>query len=73
MLGQHGPCSLAQTAFGAVALNRPADLLGGGEAQADVRRTVAALQPLDHYGTARLGNAFGGRQELGPPQQTLDL
>jgi hypothetical protein len=28
MLGQHGPCGLAQTAFGAVALNRPADLLG---------------------------------------------
>jgi hypothetical protein len=28
---------------------------------------------VDHYGAARLGNAFGGRQELGPPQQTLDL
>ena len=45
-------------------------------ALADTRmrvRLVAAVQALDHHRAAGLGNAFGGRQKLGPPQQTLDL
>ena len=73
MVGQKGAGGLTQAALGAVALDGAADLPGGGEAHADVRRTVAPLQPLDHHAAAGLGNAFGGRQELGPPQQTFDL
>jgi hypothetical protein len=71
MKGQKQPRRLAQTPLGAVALDRPADLAGGGEAG----RHAGALrlgQGLDHHSAARARGPARGGQEFGPALQARD-
>ncbi len=72
MQGQDLTGGFAQAPLGAVAVHRPADLAGGGEAGADRGGLVAAVQGLDHDGAPGAGRALGGRQELRPGLQTFD-
>jgi hypothetical protein len=52
---QERPGGLPKAALRAVAGDGVADLLGGGEAFADMRQTVAAVQHLDHDGAPAQG------------------
>jgi hypothetical protein len=65
MKGQDEARGLAQAAFGAVALDGAADLLGGGEAHPDGGVIVGALAHLDEHGPARQGRGLGGQQKVG--------
>jgi len=71
--GQQCSCRFPQAALGAVANHGAADLLGGGEADADDRVVVLAMSDLHHHGAMGAISAFGGRQKLGPPGHAFDV
>jgi len=68
-----GPRRLAQASLGPVPHHRSAHLAGGRKADADRGISIVAVKPLHDHGTAGLGNALRGRQELGPQSQTFDF
>jgi hypothetical protein len=71
MKGQQQPRGFAQPPLGPIAHDRPADLAGRGEAGANQRPVVAALQRLDHDRAARTGRRLGAGQKLRPLAQAL--
>ena len=71
MKGQQQSGRFAQAPFGPVAHNRASDLAGGGEAGADQRPLIAALQRLDHHRAARARRRLGAGQKLRPLAQAL--
>jgi hypothetical protein len=64
MQGEEQARRFAHPAFGAIALNRAADLAGRCEAHADAGAVVGPAQRLDRHTGARQGPSFGARQEL---------
>ena len=72
MKGRHQSRRLAHPAFGAISLDRAADPLGRGEADADQALAILAIPRLGDQGAARADTALGGGQEIRPLAQAFD-
>jgi hypothetical protein len=70
--GDKGPGGFAQAPLGSVADDGPADLAGGGEADADEGLAVLPVAGLDHDSAARGRARLGRAQEVRAALQAFD-